>query len=137
MSLHRLRLLAAAFTLLAIAGPAGATLVQFDTTANGVKCLSGCGGSVPATIVTGQYKVTASAAAIASSTALVNGVVIKAKATNTGSVWIGSSGVTNTDDGTGAGYKLLPGEAISFAVSDVHALFAIGTANDVIYFAGN
>lgn len=91
----------------------------------------------PASIVTGQYKLTASAVAISGSTPLKNGIVVKAKLTNAGNVWIGSSGVTITDDGTGNGYRLAPGEACSFACSNVNLIFAIGTANDVIYFEGN
>ena len=91
----------------------------------------------PSAVVAGQYKVTASAAAIGSSTALVNGIVVKARGANAGAVWVGGAGVNTTDDGTGAGYKLLPGEAASFAVSNVAAIYAIGTANDVLYFEGN
>lgn len=92
---------------------------------------------IPASIFTGQYKITASAVAISSSQALVNGLVIKARLTNTGSVWIGGSGVTTTDDGTGNGYKLTPGEACSFACNNANLIYAIGTANDVLYFEGN
>lgn len=91
----------------------------------------------PATIVCAQYKVTASAVAIGATTGLINGVIIKAKSTNAGAVWIGSAGVTTTDDGTGNGYKLLAGEAASFGVAALTAIFAIGTANDVLYIEGN
>jgi hypothetical protein len=90
----------------------------------------------PSVAVAGQYRLTASAAPIGSA-ALVNGVVVKAKSANAGSVWVGGAGVTTTDDGTGAGYKLSPGEAASFAVSNIGAIYAIGTANDVLYFEGN
>jgi hypothetical protein len=90
----------------------------------------------PATVVAGQKAVSATAAALGSA-ALANGVVIKARATNAGPVWIGAAGVTTTDDGTGAGYKLLPGEAASFAVSNTNAIYIVGTAGDVVYYEGN
>lgn len=90
----------------------------------------------PAAVIAGQKTVSASAAALASN-ALVNGVVVKAKSGNAGPVWVGAPGMTATDDGTGAGYKLLPGEAASFAVSNTNAIYVIGTAGDVVYFEGN
>jgi hypothetical protein len=90
----------------------------------------------PATVVAGQYKITASAHIIGTG-ALVNGVAIKAKSSNSGAVWVGGPGVTVTDDGTGNGYRLLPGEPLSFAVSNLNGIYAVGTANDVIYFEGN
>lgn len=90
-----------------------------------------------ASLVTGQYKVTASATVISSSVALANGVVIKAKSTNAGTVFLGGSGVTTTYDGTGNGYALGPGEAASFPVNNLNLIYAIGTANDVISWEGN
>jgi hypothetical protein len=90
----------------------------------------------PAAVVAGQKTVAASAASLGAA-ALVNGVAIKARATNVGPVWVGGPAVTTTDDGTGAGYKLLPGEAASFAVSNTNAIYVIGTAGDVVYFEGN
>jgi len=91
----------------------------------------------PATIYTDQQAVTASAVALTAQ-ALVNGIVITAKSTNTGNVFIGfDNTVTTTDDGSGKGYRLLPGQSISFGVTNASAIFIIGTASDVIYVAGN
>lgn len=98
--------------------------------------VSGDSGGNPAAVYADQQVVTASAVALAGHT-LANGVVIKAKSTNVGNVFVGSSGVTAADDGTGTGYRLLPGEAISFGVTNASAIFIIGTLNDVIYIAGN
>jgi hypothetical protein len=90
----------------------------------------------PAAITAGQKTVTASAASLGAAV-LVNGVVVKAKSSNAGAVWVGGPSVTATDDGTGAGYRLMPGEAASFAVSNINAIYVIGTAGDVVYFEGN
>jgi hypothetical protein len=90
----------------------------------------------PAAVVAGQKTVSASAAALGSA-ALVNGVVVKARITNAGPVWVGGPAVSTADNGAGAGYKLLPGEAASFAVSNINAIFIVGTAGDVVYFEGN
>lgn len=85
----------------------------------------------PTTVYSAQQTVTASAVALAAQ-ALVNGIVVKAKSTNAGTVYVGPSGVT-----TGTGYPLLAGEAISFGVTNASAVFIIGTASDVVYVAGN
>ena len=61
---------------------------------------------------TGQKKIAVTNTAIVlGSGALVNGVVVKAKSTNTGPVFVGPTGVTTLDDGTGNGYALAPGAA--------------------------
>lgn len=83
-----------------------------------------------------QQVVTATAAALATQ-ALSNGVTIKAKSTNAGSVFVGGSGVTATNDGSGNGFALLPGEAISLPVSTTAGVFIIGTANDIVYVMGS
>lgn len=87
---------------------------------------------------TGQKKIAVTNTAIVlGSGALVNGVVVKAKSTNTGPVFVGPTGVTTLDDGTGNGYALAPGEAISFACADLSEIFINGTAPNAVYFAGN
>lgn len=90
----------------------------------------------PATVKAGQKAVAASASSLGAA-ALVNGVVVKARSGNAGAVWVGGPSVTTTDDGTGAGYRLLPGEAASFATSNTNAIYVVGTAGDVVYFEGN
>lgn len=85
----------------------------------------------PSTIYSNQYTVTASAASVGSQ-ALSNGVVITAKSSNTGVTYIGPSGVT-----TGTGYALSSGQSISYAVTNLSAIFAIGTASDILYITGN
>lgn len=83
-----------------------------------------------------QQVMTAAAAAL-TTRALSNGVTIKAKTTNVGKVFVGASGVTATDDGTGNGFALLPGEAISLPVSTTAGIFVIGTLNDIVYVIGS
>lgn len=66
-----------------------------------------------------------------------NGTVVKAKSSNTGNGFVGGQNVNTTDNGTGTGYRLLPGEAISLASSNTATLCVNGTANDVYYYIGN
>lgn len=91
---------------------------------------------IPASAVLFQYKVTAAAVQMAANV-LVNGLALKAKNTNAGPVFIGGAGVTATNDGTGNSFALYPGDTLSLAISNSNVLYAIGTANDVLYFAGN
>ena len=93
---------------------------------------------IPAAPITGQAKVVATNTAVAlGGNTLLNGVVVKAKTTNTGTVFVGPSSVTTTDNGAGNGYALLPGEAISLAVANTSSIYINGTAGDSVYFAGN
>jgi hypothetical protein len=96
--------------------------------------IPGSGGA--AHIHADQQVVTASAVALTTA-ALTNGLTIKAKNTNVGRVFVGSSGVTATDDGSGNGFALLPGEAVSLPVSTSAGVFIIGTLNDIVYVIGS
>lgn len=88
----------------------------------------------PAGVVAGQLAVAANAAAAAlPAAALINGIVVKASASNTATVFVGGSSLAT---GVG-GYPLAPGEAMSFAVANASALYFISTAASVIYFGGN
>lgn len=87
------------------------------------------------TPLVGQYKITASAVQL-SSVVFINGVIITAKVGNAGNVLLGGSSVTTTADGTGNGYILSAGSSVSFAIANLNQLYAIGTANDVISWAG-
>lgn len=92
----------------------------------------------PASIFTGQIKIATTGVAVAlPAQALVNGVVIKAKSTNAANGFVGGLGVTTTDDGTGAGYRLMPGEAWSGAVLNASLIYINGAAGDVYYYTGN
>lgn len=84
----------------------------------------------------GQAKMTGGAVQLTAG-ALLNGVIITAKSTNAAPVELGLSGVTTTNDGTGNGYILEAGTSISFAVTDVSTIYAIGTSGDVISWAGS
>ncbi len=92
---------------------------------------------IPAGVVTGQVPLTANNIAQLPSVPLVNGIVIKAAATNTAPVLIGPSGVTTAMDGTGTGYPLQPGEACSFALANANGVYARSTAAGVIFYEGN
>ena len=95
------------------------------------------GGAGGATVpYADQQVVTASAAAL-TTRALLNGVTIKAKSTNVGRVFVGAAGVTVTDDGTGNGFAILPGEAVSIPLTSTAGVFIIGTLNDIVYVIGS
>jgi len=85
----------------------------------------------PATIYSAQQTVTASAVALAAQ-ALVNGIIITAATTNTGTTYVGSATVT-----AGNGYALIPGQSVSYGVSNTNAVYIIGTASDKVYVTGN
>lgn len=131
-------------------GVTGATYVKVIV--DGLFSFSGKGGSSGASSVTvtnfptnpggtvvGQSKVAVANTAVQlPSNTLVNGVVVKASASNTGTIFVGGSGVTTTDDGTGNGYKLAAGEAISFAVTNSNAVYInSSTVGSFVYFSGN
>jgi hypothetical protein len=96
---------------------------------------------MPAGVVTGQVALVASTGSTnrqqLPAAALANGIIVKAAMTNTAAILIGGSGVTTTADGTGTGYPLAPGEAMSFAVANASALYLISSAAGVAYFGGN
>ncbi len=96
----------------------------------------GTPAGIAASTYSDQQVVTASAVAL-TARALVNGLVLRAKSSNAGAVFVGAAGVTATDDGTGNGFSLPPGAAISLPVSNASAVFIIGTLNDVVYVTGN
>ena len=87
--------------------------------------------SNPTTIYSAQQTVTASAVALTSQ-ALSNGLVIKAKSSNAGTVYVGPSTLT-----TANGYALAPGESISYGVTNASAVWIVGTASDVVYITGS
>ena len=96
--------------------------------------VAGSGGAVAP--YADQQVVTASAVALTTQ-ALANGVLIRAKATNAGTVFVGGSGVTAPTDGTGNGFALTPGESVSLSVNTTAGVFVIGTANDIVYVIGS
>ncbi|WP_420104162.1 hypothetical protein [Bosea sp. (in: a-proteobacteria)] len=108
-----------------------------------VPCSSAAPGYVqtptPSTVIAGQGRIaTASTAVCLPSAALQNGIVVKALAGNVGSLTVGPSGVTTATDGTGNGYVLAPGEAMSFAVSNASLVCFNGTGvGDGVSYAGN
>ena len=91
---------------------------------------------LPSAPIVGQVVMTGSAVQLASNV-LQNGVTILAYQQNPGKVFVGGSGVTTTDTGSGNGYGLTAGQAVSFAVSNTNALYVIGPSGTFIYFAGN
>jgi hypothetical protein len=102
--------------------------------ANGtVASFTGGGAAAP---YADQQVVTASAVALTTQ-ALSNGVLIRAKPTNAGTVFVGGAGVTATNDGTGNGFALAPGEAVNLPVNTTAGIFIIGTLNDVVYVIGS
>lgn len=83
-----------------------------------------------------QKTVSASANALPNR-ALINGLVVKAKSTNAGPVFVGLADVTAVDTGSGSGFKLLPGESLSISVVNASIIHVAGTPGDVVYVAGS
>lgn len=110
-----------------------------DAMGNIITPATGQGGN-PNTVKTGQKLIAVLNTAIAisgTSQTLTNGVVAKALASNTNNITVGGSGINSLTDGTGTGYILAPGEAISFGVTNVNLVFINGNAGDGITWAGN
>lgn len=86
----------------------------------------------------GQAKIAITSTAVQlGSNTLINGVVLTAKSTNSASIVVGGSGVTNTTDGTGNGYILAAGASMSWAISNTNLLYINGTSGDIVSFAGS
>lgn len=95
-------------------------------------------GPAPSAITSGQAKVAVTNTAVClSAAALVNGLVIKALAANAAAITIGGTGVNSTTDGTGNGYVLAPGEAMSFAVDNASRVCINGASGAGVSYAGN
>lgn len=91
----------------------------------------------PVAPIAGQKKIAVTNTAVplaAVATPLSNGAVIRARADNGAAVLVGAAGVLTTNDGTGNGYPLLAGEAISSGTADLAAIFINGTAGDGVDF---
>jgi len=88
--------------------------------------------AVAGTIYNGQKAVTASAATIATTQAITQGVTVEALSTNTISVFVGASGVT-----TSTGIELPAGSSITLPVSNVNLVYVIAstTGATVTYVA--
>lgn len=90
------------------------------------------GAANPATVYSAQQTATASAAALASR-ALANGLICKALSTNTGTIYVGPSGVTSA-----TGYPLAAGEAVSFGVTNASAVYLLDSVTtDKLACVGN
>ena len=70
--------------------------------------------------------------ALGAAVELINGVAIKARASNTGSVYVGVAGVTTT-----TGYELAPGDTLTLPIDNISSVFIIGAASDRVSYIGN
>lgn len=87
-------------------------------------------GPLPAVIIAAQQAATGSVLPLPS-LALQNGVILKALPANTGTINILPAG------GSGNGYPLNAGEAISYAVANLNQISISGNGTDLIAFTGN
>lgn len=93
---------------------------------------------MPPVPIAGQGKIATTGTAQAlQNLPLKNGIVVTARDENSSAIWVGSSDVTSTDDGTGKGYRLTPGQSISFAVENANSVYLIGPVGQIFYYAGN
>lgn len=94
--------------------------------------------ALPSSSSFGQTVIAATGTAVQlSSNPLVNGVVVSANTSNTASIIVGLSGVTNITNGSGNGYVLAPGASIGIAVANTNSLWINGTSGDVVSFVGS
>lgn len=108
----------------------GAAVALGQTGASG--SLSVVSNTPPATVVSGQQSVTATAAVLPSH-ALTNGFVLTVLSTSTLSVFWGPSGVT-----TSSGTELLPGGSIFIPVSNTNGVYVIASSTgSTVTFGGN
>ena len=88
-------------------------------------------------LVIKQAKATATATALPAAQTL-NGLTIRAKASNVGPVLVGNvATVTTAIDGSGVGFILEPGSVVSLPCANASDIYLIGTAGDVVSYAGN
>lgn len=101
-------------------GPAGANTIRVATATS-----SGA-------VVSFRQTATASAVVLPTNT-LTNGLVCQSLSTNTGTIYLGPTGVT-----TGTGYALIAGQPISYGIANSNQLFMIGSnTTDVLNCTGN
>lgn len=70
---------------------------------------------------------------LGASAVLTRGLYLFAPISNTGTVWVGPSGVTNAD-----GFPIMPGAPrIWVDIDNVASVFAYGASSDVLYYMGS
>lgn len=85
-----------------------------------------------AAVYSAQQVMTASSVC-ATAHAMLNGIIVKALPANTGTVYVGPSGVT-----TSTGFPLAAGEPVAYAVPNASAVCLLSTvAGDVVALTGN
>lgn len=77
--------------------------------------------------------VTGTAVAIRSTTPM-KVVMLKARAANAGTIYLGASGVTNNETTTTGGLQLAPGDIVSFSETDLAHVFINGAAGDGVSY---
>ena len=123
-------------TLLGTLASDGETPVALEANAAGSLLPALVGGPL-----VGQSKIVSTGVAVrlngGTSQPLTNGLIITALSTNTATIEVGGSGVTNTIDGTGNGYILAAGASVSFAVTNANDIYINGTSGDIVSWAGS
>ena len=96
---------------------------------------------MPVGFIAGQGVISTAGTAVrvySAGAALSNGLIVTASPANSGTLTVGPSGVTNVTNGNGNGYRLAPGQSMSFAVANANAVWVNGTASgDTFDFVGN
>jgi len=86
-----------------------------------------------------SINVTGTAFQLSTSSVPTQIVMIKARSTNSGIVYVGTSAVTNTQPGAGsrsttAGFQLDPGDVITFPATNLNAIYINGTSGDGVAY---
>lgn len=94
--------------------------------------------SLPSAILAGQIAIAVTNTAVnLPSNTLTQGVIVKAKTSNSATGFVGTSSVNTADTGSGNGYALMGGEAGSWACSNTNLIWVNGTAGSIFYWTGS
>lgn len=77
--------------------------------------------------------VTGTRVPFAAASTLIKMVMVEARAANVGTVYLGSSSVTN-DEGSNGGLQLQPGALVAFPCNDLATVYVNGAAGDGVSF---
>lgn len=78
--------------------------------------------------------VTGTAVAIRATT-VAKQVIVKARAANAGTIYLGTATVTNDETAGTGGLQLSPGDMVAFPLADLALIFINGIAGDGVSFA--
>lgn len=96
------------------------------------------GGVTPTAVISGQIKIAVTGTAVPLPANVPgDSITVVAKETNVAKGFVGGTGVTRTDDGTGNSVGLLPTDSVTIVIDDSSKIAVNGSANDIFYYFGS